>query len=213
MCKRSGSPSSVIRLAGDRRTPPSHAGGRKGRKARSGLVGAGVLSRPTWFTDCANTWFTHGGHKFLQNDLEGGRSPTGKSFCRPRFQILQPGISVNQIGLLECEDPLLYVDSAKAELTVKQTDTAGNLRRPDGNFLSPEGLAEIVPLTSPVEIARLLYQSRLPDFGINPVRNIVLVRSVAFIIMLRRRIQFQRVMGIGVKLKKLEVNIIYVVSW
>ena len=31
VCKRSRSPSSVIRLAGDRRMPPSPAGGRKGR--------------------------------------------------------------------------------------------------------------------------------------------------------------------------------------
>ncbi|MBQ2633361.1 MAG: hypothetical protein IJF88_02110, partial [Oscillospiraceae bacterium] len=98
------------------------------RRIRNFFVGAGVLSRPTWFTDCANTWFTHGGHKFLQNDLEGGRSPTGKSFSRPRFEILQPGISVNQIGLLECEDPLLYVDPTNAELTVEQADTARNPR-------------------------------------------------------------------------------------
>ena len=38
VCKRSGSPSSVIRLAGDRRMPPSPAGGRKW-ETRSGLVG------------------------------------------------------------------------------------------------------------------------------------------------------------------------------
>ena len=38
VCWRSGSPSSVIRLAGDRRMPPSPAGGRKGRTS-SGLVG------------------------------------------------------------------------------------------------------------------------------------------------------------------------------
>ena len=33
VCWRSGSPSSVIRLAGDRRMPPSPAGGRKGKRA------------------------------------------------------------------------------------------------------------------------------------------------------------------------------------
>ena len=41
VCKRSRSPSSVIRLAGDRRMPPSPAGGRKGG---CGFAGRGGLS-------------------------------------------------------------------------------------------------------------------------------------------------------------------------
>ena len=47
VCQRSGSPSSVIRLAGDRRMPPSPAGGRKWRlRIRRGWrLGFGVAAR------------------------------------------------------------------------------------------------------------------------------------------------------------------------
>ena len=88
-----------------------------------------------------------------KNDLEGGRSPTGKSFFAARLADLKTRISVNQIGALECKNPSLCVNSAYPELPEKQAVAVGQVRLPYRYFLLSKGFAQKIALTFQGKVA------------------------------------------------------------
>ena len=86
--------------------------------------------------------------------MEGGRSPSGKSFFPSAVDHTLPTrVAIDQISFFESVDPLFLVDSPDVKLTVIQIDAGGIAGWPDGNLLFTEGFAQEVTLAVPVEIA------------------------------------------------------------
>ena len=85
---------------------------------RTGDVGAAIVSRATWFTHCEGTWFTHlhgrGDANFRQRE---GVARAVSEIRRGSFTPVTR-ITVNQIGLLEGENPLVFIYLTNDELSV-----------------------------------------------------------------------------------------------
>ena len=111
------------------------------RKCIVFAVGEGLVSRATWFTNCAMTWFTHLQGQCDANFRQREGVARAVSEIRRGSVAFAPRISIDQIRFLESENPLLFIYLTHNELPVIQIDAVGLVRLLHRNFPIPERLA------------------------------------------------------------------------